>query len=76
MKFHRHGMPIDAVDTNIRPRVLVDASKELLAVWSEVRFKRKDGSWSCAFLSSRCLLVPHDYTYSHLHTHMLILTLT
>ena len=40
MKFHRDGMPIDAVDTNIRQRVLVDASKELLAAWSEVRFKR------------------------------------
>ena len=60
MKFHRPRMPIDAIDTKMRLWVLVDASKELLAVWSGVGFKRENGSWSSAFLIARCLLVPAD----------------
>ena len=62
MTTHRPRIPTDAINTNIKPWVLVDASKELLAVWSGVGFKRKNGSWSCAFLIARCLLVPQDCT--------------
>ena len=40
----------------------MDASKELLAVWSGVGFKRKNGTWSCKFVIARCLLVPRDCT--------------
>ena len=60
MKFNRPRMSIDAEDRKMRLWVLVDASKELLAVWSGVGFKRKNGSWSSAFLIARCLLVPTD----------------
>ena len=60
MEFNRPRMPIHAVDTKMRLWVLVDASKELLTVWSGVGLKRKNGSWSSAFLITRCLLVPTD----------------
>ena len=60
MKFNRPRMPFDAIDTKMRLWVLVDASKRLLAVWSGVGFKRKNGSWSSAFLIARCLLVPTE----------------
>ena len=56
MKFNRPWMPINAVDTKVRLCVLVDASKELLAVCLG-RMQRKNGSWSSAFLIARCLLV-------------------
>ena len=55
-------MPEDAIDTKMRLWVLVDAAKELMSVWSDVGFKRRDGTWSCAFLVARCLLVPVDCT--------------
>ena len=57
IKFHRPIMPEDDKDTKIQFRVLVDAAKELMSVWSAVGLKRKDGTWSCGFLVARCLFV-------------------
>ena len=62
IKFHRPRMPEDAINSKMRLWVLVDAAKELMSVWSAVGFKRRDGTWSCAFLVARCLLVPVDCT--------------
>ena len=62
IKFTRPRMPVDAVDTKMRLWVLVDAAKDLLAIWAGVGFKPKDGKWSIAFLVGRCLLVPLDMT--------------
>ena len=62
IKFTRPRMPVDAVDTKMRLWVLVDAAKDLLAIWAGVGFKRKSGKWSIAFLVGRCLLVPLDMT--------------
>ena len=72
MKFHRPRMPIDAIDTKMRLWVLVDVSKELLAVWSGVGFKRKSGSWNSAFLIARCLLVPLDFSIPRVEMEALV----
>ena len=58
LKFSRPRMPIDAVDTKMRLFVLVDATSQMLVIWSGVGFKRKNGSWSIAYLIGRCLLAP------------------
>ena len=58
MKFTRPRMPVDAIDTKMRLWVFVDAAKELLVVWAGVGFKRRNGTWSIAFLIGRCLLIP------------------
>ena len=62
LRFTRPRMPVDAVDTKMRLWVLVDAAKELLVIWAGVGFKRRNGTWSIAFLVGRCLLVPLDMT--------------
>ena len=41
---------------------LVDDSKEIISIWAEVGFKRKNGKWSCAYLIGRCLLAALDST--------------
>ena len=38
----------------------MDAAKELHVFWAGVGFKRKNGTWSIAFLFGRCLLVSLD----------------
>ena len=42
MEFQRPRKPTDAINTNMRLRVLVGASKELLAVRSGMDFKGKN----------------------------------
>ena len=61
-KLHRPRMPKDAINTKMRLWVLVDAAKELIPAWSTIGFKRRDGTWSCAFLVGRCLLALVDCT--------------
>ena len=58
MKFTRPRMPVDAIDCRMRLWIFVDPAKELLVVWAGVGFKRRDGTWSIAFLIARCLLIP------------------
>ena len=48
MKLHRPGVPTDAIDTNMKLWVLVDVSRELLAVQSGMDSKGKNESWSHA----------------------------
>ena len=65
MKYSRPRMPVDAVDTNMRLLVLVDAASELLVIWSGVGFRRRCGEWSIAYLIGRSLLssggtIPRD----------------
>ena len=58
MKFTRPRMPVDAIDCRMRLWVFVDAAKQLLVVWAGVGFRRRNGTWSIAFLVARCLLIP------------------
>ena len=62
MKTHRPRIPTDAIDTNIKPWVLMDAPKELLATRSGVDPKGRNESWSHALLITRYLLVTLDLT--------------
>ena len=62
LKFTRPRMPLDAVDKKMRLMVLVDATQELLVVWSGVGFRRRCGKWSSAFLIGRSILAGVDLT--------------
>ena len=62
MKTHIPRIPTDAINTNIKPWVLVDAPKELLATRSGADPKGRNESWSHALLITRYLLVTLDLT--------------
>ena len=62
LKYTRPRMPIDAINTDMRLLVLVDAAKDLLVIWVGVGFQRKNGQWSFSYLIGRSLLCPPEST--------------
>ena len=62
LQFTRPKMPVDAVDTKMRLVVMVDAAEELLLVWAGNGFRRRNGTWSSAYLVGRSLLMNVEST--------------
>ncbi|XP_066921703.1 uncharacterized protein [Clytia hemisphaerica] len=62
IKYQRAVVPEDAASLDIQTLDFGDASKSLICVAIYVRFKKKDGSFSCQFIFGRSKLISDEYT--------------
>ena len=56
LKFSRPRMPINAASSKMHLLIAVDAADEVIDVGAWVRFRLKQGGFSCQHLISRALL--------------------
>ena len=62
LRFERAVVPVDAVDLSATTLDFGDASKSLLCVAIYIRFKRKNGMFSCQLIFSRSRIIPEGMT--------------
>ena len=62
LRFNRAVIPIDAVSLDVQTLDFGDASKRMICVCIYVRFKRRDGSYSCQLVLGRSKVVPKGMT--------------
>ena len=62
LRYERAVIPSDAVDLNATTLDFGDASKSLVCVAIYIRFKRKNGEYSCQLIFSRSRIVPDGMT--------------
>ena len=62
LRFNRAIIPIDAVSLDVQTLDFGDASKRMICVCIYVRFKRRDGTYSCQLVLGRSKVVPKGMT--------------
>ena len=62
LRFERAVVPVDAVDLNATTLEFGDASKALLCVAIYIRFKRKNGEFSCQLIFAKSRIIPDGMT--------------
>ena len=62
IKYQRAVVPEDAANLDIQTLDFGDASKNLICVAIYVRFKKKDGLFSCQLIFGRSKLISEEYT--------------
>ena len=62
LKYKRAVVPYDAISLDLQTLCFGDASKVMICTAIYIRFKKKNGSYSCQLIFSRSKLVPENMT--------------